>query len=164
MTLSRKRKAQKGSHLVEKLDRSSYWTHFSEVVKPFKRQLSIPCRQEPGEAPKALIYIRHQERTMFSKVETQNVNNRLTRHVNNEREIHTFWYYCFIFGRTVFSFIICDHATLSSVLLSYLVLFYTTEQQNRRYMFRIDKNTINTCPINATGDITIILSLRCEVI
>lgn len=31
--------------LVEELDRSSYWTRFSEVVEPFKWQFSVPWKQ-----------------------------------------------------------------------------------------------------------------------
>lgn len=59
---------------------------------------------------------------------------------------------------------ICYHVTLScpasgSALLLYLVLFHIlSKQQNRRYMFKIDNNTINCCSINAMGDIMIFVS------
>lgn len=33
------------TNLVEELDRSSYWTRFSEVVEPFKWQFSVPWKQ-----------------------------------------------------------------------------------------------------------------------
>lgn len=35
------------TNLVEELDRSSYWTRFSEVVEPFKWQFSVPWKQSP---------------------------------------------------------------------------------------------------------------------
>lgn len=42
---------EKPAYLVKELDRSSYWTCFSEVVKPFKWQFSVPWGTESVMRP-----------------------------------------------------------------------------------------------------------------